>query len=307
GFEVTSKAGATRFRPKKGECFVEVQGPSAEAALRVECPSRFAVLPDFFADDILFDARKVPLDKVELPSENFLLHFTGQQDAVVMGVFENRAQDVRVTLAGKGDERAITGSEMDFGKKGSKIWVAVLEGPGMWHTVEVGMANVKQIVPLDWKMPFVGRWGVDSTRQDGLTDSWDMLLPDKDGSGFIKPSWLAQDGQISAASRTATGEVDRDAYKPGGPASDRLGPDRLRWTTVLGQVPYPCWSDREGNGFLQPLENKRLLFDGAVVIYPLTRLAETPAQSYTAVDIVRNTLGVGPCQHLLGEEGQKKK
>src|SRR5262249_24167932 len=108
GFEVTSKAGATRFRLKKGECFVEVQGPSAEAALRVECPSRFAVLPDFFADDILFDARKVPVDKAELPSENFVLHFTGNQDAIVMGVFENRAQDVRVTLAGAGAARPRT-------------------------------------------------------------------------------------------------------------------------------------------------------------------------------------------------------
>src|SRR5262249_40045179 len=127
GLEVASKSGTARLRLKRGEHFVEVQAESGEAALRVECPSRFAVLPDFFADDILFDARKVPLDRVELPSENFVLHFTGKQDAIVMSVFENRSQDVRVTLAGKGDERAITGSETDFGKRGSKIWVALLE------------------------------------------------------------------------------------------------------------------------------------------------------------------------------------
>ena len=103
----------------------------------------------FFADDILFDARKVPVDKVELPSENFLLQFTGKQDAIVMGVFENRAQDVRVTLAGKGDARAITGSEIEFGKKGSKIWVAVLEGSGMRQSIDVGAADAKKIMPLD--------------------------------------------------------------------------------------------------------------------------------------------------------------
>jgi hypothetical protein len=184
--------------------------------------------------------------------------------------------------------------------------VAVLEGPGMWHTLEVTAADVKKIMPLDWKMPFTAQWRVDFTRQDGLTDSWDMLLPDGEGKGYIKPSWLAQDGKISAATRTATGEVDRDAYRPGGPASDRLGPDRHRWTTVLGQVQYPCWSDGERRGFIQPLDNKRLKFDGAVLIYPLTRLAETPVESYTPVDIVRNTLGVGPCQHLLDVEGQKQ-
>ncbi len=134
-----------------------------------------------------------------MPSENFLLHFTGKQDAIVMGVFENRAQDVRVTLAGKGDQRAITGSEIEFGKKGSKIWVAVLEGAGMWHSIDVTAADAKKIMPLDWKMPFMAQWRVDFTRKDGLTDSWDMLLPDKEGSGYIKPSWLAQDGKISAA------------------------------------------------------------------------------------------------------------
>jgi hypothetical protein len=306
GLELASATGAARFRLKKGELFVEAQAVSGAQTLAVDCPSRFAVLPDFFADDILFDARKVPLDKVELPSENFVLHFTGQGDAIVMSVFENRAQDVPVTLAGKGAERLVTGSEINFGKEGSKIWVAVLEGAGIWHTIEVGPADVKKILPLDWTMPFVAQWRVDFTRRDGLTDSWDMLLPDKAGNGFIKPSWLAQDGQLSAATRTATGEVDRDAYKPGGPASDRLGPDRMRWTTVLGFQPYPCWSDRDGKGYLQPLQHKRVLFDGPVLLYPLNRLAETPVASYTPVDIVRNTLGVGPCQYILDVEGQKQ-
>src|SRR5208283_3777302 len=157
------------------------------------------------------------LDQVELPSENFLLHFAGKQDAIVMAVFENRAQDVRVMLAGKGDERAITGSEIAFGKKDSKVWVAVLEGPGTWHALDVQAADANRVLPLDWKMPFPAQWRVDFTRRDGLTDSWDMLLPDSSGDGFIKPSWLAQDGHISPASRTATGAVDRDAYKPGGP------------------------------------------------------------------------------------------
>ena len=135
---------------------------------------------------------------------------------------------------------------------------------------------------------------------------YNMLLPDKETGGFIKPSWLAQDGKISAATRTKTGEIDRDAYRPGGPASDRLGPERRRWTTVLGQVQYPCWSDADGKGFLQPLLHKRLTFDGPVLIYPITRLAQTPISQYTPVDIMRNTLGVGPCQHLLDVEGQKQ-
>src|SRR4029077_6083657 len=81
---------------------------------------------------------------------------------------------------------------------------------------------------------------------------------------------------------------------------------RHRWTTVLGRVQYPCWSNRDGNGFLQPLVHKRLAFKGPVLIYAINRLAETPIQCYTPVDIVRNTLGVGPCQYILDVEGQKQ-
>jgi len=155
-------------------------------------------------------------------------------------------------------------------------------------------------------MPFVAQWRVDFTRKDDLTDSWDLLLPAPEGDGFVKPSWLAQDGKISEATKTATGEVDRDAYKPGGPASDRLGPDRNRWTTVLGKVQYPCWTDKSRKGFLQPLDHKKVMFSGPVVIYPINRLADTPPEWYTPVDVVRNTLGVGPCQYILDVEGQKQ-
>jgi len=304
--ELGWKGASAKFRLPKGETFVESQALAGDATLRIDCPGRFVVLPDFFADDILVDARKIPLDKVELPSENFVLHFAGAHDAIVMGVFENRDQDVRVTLSGSGEARSITGSEIAYGKQGRKIWVSVLEGPGIWHSVDVGPADRKKILPLEWTMPFVAQWRVDFTRKDELTDSWDLLLPAPEGDGFVKPSWLAQDGKISEATKTATGEVDRDAYKPGGPASDRLGPDRKRWTTVLGQVQYPCWTDRERKGFLQPLEHKKLQFDGPVLIYPLNRLVDTPVDGYTPVDVVRNTLGVGPCQYILDVEGQKQ-
>src|SRR5208283_3507068 len=122
------------------------------------------------------------------------------------------------------------------------------------------------------------------------------------GDGYIKPSWLTQDGKISAANRTKSGEIDDDAYHTGWIASDRVNAARDRWTTVLKWVLYPCWSDRAGKGFLQPLQHKRLTFDGPVLIYPITRLTQTPIAQYTPVDVMRATLGVGPCQHLLDTE-----
>ncbi len=271
------EAGA-KFRLKRGEVCVEVEAGGGAKGLRVECPSRYVVLPDFFADDVVIDAAKVPLPKTELPSENFVLHLAGKGEAVVVSVFENREQDVRVTLSGEGDRRAVTGTEIDFGK-GKKIWVALLEGAGIWHGAEVKAEDAKKVVPLDWKMPFAAQWRADFTRQDGLTDSWEMLLQKAKGGEFQKPGLLG--------------------------GASRMPADRKRWTTVLGTFYYPCWIDSEGQGFLQPLAHPALTLRGPAVLYPINRMPETPLEVFTVVDVMRNTLGVGPCEYILDLEGQK--
>src|SRR6202041_3223821 len=81
--------------------------------------------------------------------------------------------------------------------------------------------------------------------------------------------------------------------------------NRRRWNTVLGTFSYPCWSDHERQCYLQPLRSNVLQFAGPVVVYPINRVKETPLDAYTVVDVMRNTLGVGPCEHILDLEGQK--
>src|SRR6185295_11296410 len=71
----TAKGDATaRFLVKRGDAAVEVAPGAGAGKLRVECPSRYVVLPDFFSDDLVMDAAKIPPAVAELPSENFLLH-----------------------------------------------------------------------------------------------------------------------------------------------------------------------------------------------------------------------------------------
>ena len=266
---------AVKLRLKRGDVSLECTPGEGAVKLRVECPSRFAVLPDFFADDIVIDAAKIPLAAAEVPGDNFLLHLAGKGDALGFCVFESREQDVRLTL----DRGAISGSEIAFGK-GKRIWVALLEAPGIWHAIDVKKGNGKETLPLEWKMPFPAQWRVDFTRTDDLIDSWEMLLPDRKGSGFVKPSWLGQ-------------------------GSEKVKADRKRWAPVLGSFRYPCWSDAEGKSHLQPLNHESLAFAGPAVIYPINRVPETPLDSFTVVDVMRNSLGVGPCEYILDLEGQK--
>jgi hypothetical protein len=301
----TGDSATASFRLKRGEIAVEVAPGPGAGLLRVESPSRYVVMPDFFADDILIDATKISASSAAIPSENFVLHMTGDDDAIAMCVFENSDQDVRITFSGEADRRIVSGSEIRFGNDG-KIWVALLTGTGIWHAIDVRDEQAGEILPLDWKMPFAAQWRVDFTRNNDLTDSWEMLYPAEDGSDYIKPSWLPSGPQGGQPSLTATGEIDVDAYKVGGPASNRLGPDRERWITVLGKFQYPCWTDTEQHGFIQPLKSEVMTFHGPALLYPINRLPETPVETFTTVDVVRGTLGVGPCEYILSVEGQRQ-
>jgi hypothetical protein len=267
-----------KFRLKREDVSIQVEPGASAGQLRVECPSRFVVLPDFFADDIMIDARSIRTDKADLPSENFVLHLTGTGDAIGFCVFENRQQDVRIALSGSGENRQVAASEIPF--EGKKIWAGVLEAPQIWHTLDIKAQDTGEILGLDWKMPFPAQWRVDFTQTDGLSDSWEMLLPAEQGEGYVKPTWL-------------------------GAGDDHLGANRKRWNTVLGWYPYPCWWDQDGRGHLQPIQSDALRFQGPMIAYPINRVKQTPLDAYTVVDLMRNTLGVGPCQYILDLEGQK--
>ncbi|MBE3068666.1 MAG: hypothetical protein IMZ66_00360, partial [Planctomycetes bacterium] len=173
--------------------------------------------------------------------------------------------------AGGGDEKSAKGGT------GSKVWVAAMEAPGLWHRHDVARADAGKDVALEWRQPYPAQWRVDWRRADGLADSWEMLAEKPDGR-FTKQGMFG--------------------------GEDTLGPDRKRWTTVLGSFRYPCWVDKAGQGHFQPLK-EGLVCEGPALIYPVSRARGTPLDAFTVVDVVRATLGVGPCEYVLDVEGQK--
>ena len=264
-----------RFSLAMGQTFVRTEARQGPKALAVDAPCRYLVLPDFFADDIVVDAAEIPVASAELPSENFLLQMLPGRRSLLLTVSNAREQDAKVHLAGQGEQRQARRTEIPYGKDG-KVWVAVLEGEGMWHEHEVGRADRGKIVPMDWRAPFAAQWRVDWRQADRLSGSWEMVAERKDGE-FEKYGWF------------------------GSPQT--LPRDRNRWTTVLGTFQYPCWIDQQGRGFLQPLA-RGVRFEGPALVYPINRVKATPLDRFTVVDLVRATLGVGPCEYILDLEGQ---
>jgi hypothetical protein len=274
-----------RFELQGGQAFVKTTARRGVTHLRIEAPCRFAVLPDFFGDDMVVDAESLPGDKAALPSENFLMHMVGSGEAIVLAVWSHRDEEVQVSVATRDQARGIHASEISYGTEGA-VFVALLEGQGIWHRHDVGEADAGQPLRLDWKAPFPAQWRVDWRRRDGLTDSWQMFVEKPDGS-YVKLDWFGQ------------------AEEDGTP--DWLKSGRKRWTAGLESYQYPCWIDRNGQGWLEPLADKKVGFQGPALVYPIHRTAATPLAALTIVDVMRATLGVGPCEYVLDVEGQKGK
>ena len=263
------------FSAAAGQPFVETRALQPGTSLRIEASCRFAVLPDFFADDIVIDATELPVDETELPVDNFLLQLMPGRDAILMTVLPEVTGDVAIELSGEGVERTVDAATVPYGEDG-RIWLGLLTGDGIWHRHDVAAADRGKVVDVDWTAPYPAMWRLDWRRDDALTDSWEMAVEQEDGV-FIK-------------------------YGPDG-WPGKLDNGRRRWTTVLGSFSYPCWIDAEGRAHLEPLE-RVLKFEGPALIYPINRIKETPLDQYTVVDLVRSTLGVGPCEYILDVEGQ---
>ena len=261
---------------RMGQVLVETTARPGVTGLRVEAPCRFMVLPDFFADDIVLDAPALPVPEADVPADHFVLHLLPDRRAIVMTVVQDAADDVRVRLSGDGADKRFRDACLRYGK-GGKAWVAVLAAPGIWHEHVVAKEQAGRAVPLDWRQPFPAQWRADWRRADGLTDTWEMVAERSDGR-FDKQGWYG--------------------------GGTTLPPNRSRWTTVLGRFSYPCWTDASGRGHLQPLKSKVLRFEGPAIVYPVNRRSATPLDAFTVLDVVRDALGVGPCEYILDVEGQ---
>lgn len=90
----------------------------------------------------------------------------------------------------------------------------------------------------------------------------------------------------------AGGVVAKDEWKPPFPA-------RWRGSYVRAHGVADSWDVETGPSPAQAAGQH----EGPLVIYPLDRTATTPLTATCPTDVMRNTLGVGPCQYILACEG----
>jgi hypothetical protein len=244
----------TAYALSPSQAFLECRPSRHAARIRVEAATRFAVIPDFFGADMVFDPRAYAQAKLIIPSENFVLGLLDGRNTIVMSVWPTGDQEAELVLAGAKADRRIAAIETTF--HGRSVYVALLHAPGIWHEHRLEDPYLDQDVALDWTMPFAAKWRANFCRQR-RNDSWDF-----------------QDR------RTST------------------------WMYLYQAIVWPCWFDGR-RGFVR-LSQRFIDVKGpmeTVLVYPSDRKKDTPLSIFTPVDIVRNTLGVGPCEYVLDREG----
>ena len=224
-----------RLRLTTGESILEMRPSENAKAVNLVTRSRYLVVPDFFADDMIFGRHA--FKDLGIPAENFFLNLIEGGDALVMCVWQSGQQNVSATSTRFGPD-ALCSCAIDC-VQGKSLWLAFLEGAGIWYGGgKTGTGTFSQsgegASPREnkdgWKPPFPAKWRCTLGRAKGFGSSWD---------------------------------VDR------GPEANQ----------IRGRIDGPC------------------------VIYPIDRTQATPLTVYCPMDVLRNTLGVGPCQYILATEG----
>ncbi len=266
GFRSDKGPARLTFRLTTGQVILELRPGEGAEKVRIEAPSRYVAVPDFFGDDMIFAADRVAGPRLRLPAENFLLHFVDSggdgttlkvvpQGCLVMCVWPSSRQQAAALVSGQGAERVFQGSEIDCAA-GKSLWVGVLEGPAIWHQQAVAPVQAPQDVVLDWKPPFPAKWRATLA-----------------GAPRIGPSWYFR-GAEDAGEAAALGD---------------RSPCCLDAGRALFQVqPAPAAATREPQ---------------SLVVYPIDRSRTTPLATFCPIDVLRATLGVGPCQYILQTEG----
>ncbi|MCY3020925.1 MAG: hypothetical protein NTW87_18055 [Planctomycetota bacterium] len=176
--------------------FVTIKPGKQAASVEVRAGARYAVLPDFFADDVVFDPVRLPGASLTVPAENFLLQFIDGGNTIVMCIWpgnlklpgtkdatepergaaaaakvEKEGPDPQVDLVfgGEGKARRVTAARIEFQNK--PVYVGIIEQKGVWQDEDASALPAYKPTAIAWKRPFEARWRGDFVVAEGKSMS----------------------------------------------------------------------------------------------------------------------------------------
>ena len=161
---------ALALRLATGQIQVQMAPGAGVDAVRVEAETDAIVVPDFFADDVVYRADSMRTDAVRLPAENFYMHFLGGGSGIVTCIWQSCGRDARALTKSGGKTRTIEGSEIEC-VEGKTVWVAFAEGKDIWRTEDIAPSSKT----LTWNVPFSAKWRADVVSKSEAAQSTNFV------------------------------------------------------------------------------------------------------------------------------------
>ncbi len=134
-------------------------------------PIEYGVIPDFIADDLIFDPGKYPsMTTLQIPSGNLFLGLLKGQNNMLVVTWPKGKQQMRLVLDNEQPGPRLIES-IDFDNDGKSIYLALLDAPGIWHKEELRPSYLEKDVAINWKRPFPAKW-MTQLYEDGVKTTY---------------------------------------------------------------------------------------------------------------------------------------
>jgi hypothetical protein len=322
---------------------VEIRPGKNAEQLQVLTRARYALLPKFVEEDLLYDPMDASPVSIEETSGNMLLHLLGKGNAISALLWkpgerkEGDADDgdgvkAEILADGKGAARRYTTTHVRF--SGRSVWAALLQGKQIWHSVSLRTLAGASTSKIGWKRPFKAKWRVNFRVQGFRKKQVEAFLKTaaelKLSAGHEK-EWKREYSVLEGDKDT----LDlfgtecfyfRNAKRDGRLPRSKPDPDaeesficpavfRGKEALLTPRAQWPCFPDPTRKR-LQAVQKQRtekgqaplypIHWYGYAVIFPADGGEDTPLEARTALDVMRDALGSAPCDLSWLEELEKE-
>ena len=139
-----------------GACpFVQVSPMRNAGCLRIRALMKYAIIPDRFADDLVYDSASYAGTRIALPAAPLVLGLVGSGDTVLAMAHPSDGQATDL-LKDAGPGKPFSGAEVHFPK--TPLTIGLLTGQKLWHEARPNAKYERKRMNLNWEVPGPGAW-----------------------------------------------------------------------------------------------------------------------------------------------------
>jgi len=169
GAETEEKLSAIFSFSKKE--IIEIKPAENMKGISLLSPIEYGIIPDFIADDLIFDPIEYPsASTLRIPSSNLFLGLLRGQNSMLVVTWPKGEQKMGLVLGNRQEKPRLIES-VDFENDGKSVYLALLDALGIWHKEELKPSYLEKDIAINWKRPFPAKW-ITQLREGGVRTTY---------------------------------------------------------------------------------------------------------------------------------------